>query len=478
MANRTASVMSKPTENSMPRRRRALRKPCEVPAESARASMGTPLTGSRPSGATGNCASAASRTPTWSSAVLAPALPGRRMAARASEVLSSQQPSGWNPYPFLYVGAARSLSEWASSRVASKSRVTEPSVVTGFRPAAQTALRTSARATRMAASSSSSTASTTRNAVGTDATAPKTCGWWRSVTRFERASPPPAMVTARSTSTRPGSWRRRRLHIGASAADKAPVSPESSAISASRRVPACEATPLPSAVTFNGGRDLVAFTWNVPSCLGMLESRNPIFPGQGGFFADLRATNVPANETGGLRAPSRNYGDVRTHLHPRSRRCSSLAYLPGTRRSSRLGLGAQDALSASPYFRSGALRAVGVNARPRVSWFLASGAAFNRRRQGRRPGRQRRSHSRRRGRRGRRRPRRGDFPLGWPVTLPPARSSRSTTAPHHPVGHREDSPPALSAIDGIDLVDVQAVGVVCYKLHPPVNWPATTLSVR
>ncbi len=68
--------------------------------------------------------------------------------------------------------------------------------------------------------------------------------------------------------------------------------------------------------------------------------------------------------------------------------------------------------------------------------------------------------------------------MGWPVTLPPARSSRSTTAPHHPVGHREDSPPALSAIDGIDLVDVQAVGVVCYKLHPPANWPATTLSVR
>src|SRR2546423_2983759 len=56
-----------------------------------------------------------------------------------------------------------------------------------------------------------------------------------------------------------------------------------------------------------------------------------------------------------LSAPSRNYGDVRTHLHPRSRRCSSLAYLPGTRRSSRLALGAQDALSASSYFRSGAL---------------------------------------------------------------------------------------------------------------------------
>ena len=42
--------------------------------------------------------------------------------------------------------------------------------------APHTALRTLDRAARMAASSSSSIASTTRNAVGTDATAPKTPG--------------------------------------------------------------------------------------------------------------------------------------------------------------------------------------------------------------------------------------------------------------------------------------------------------------
>src|SRR5437016_1477258 len=58
------------------------------------------------------------------------------------------------------------------------------------------------------------------------------------------------MLTARSTSTRPGSWRRRRLQIGASAADRASVSPERSAISASSRLPALETTPLPSAVTY------------------------------------------------------------------------------------------------------------------------------------------------------------------------------------------------------------------------------------
>src|SRR5207237_10299375 len=93
-------------------------------------------------------------------------------------------------------------------------------------------------------------ASPPRHAAGTDPTAPKTAGWLRRATRCERASPPLAMVTAKSAITLPGSWRRRRLHIGASASDRASVSPELSAISASRRVPTFEATPLPSAVTF------------------------------------------------------------------------------------------------------------------------------------------------------------------------------------------------------------------------------------
>src|SRR5438128_8313510 len=102
------------------------------------------------------------------------------------------------------------------------------------------------------------------------------------------------MVTARSTSTRPGSWRRLRLHIGASAADRASVSPERSAISASRRLPALETTPLPSVVTFNAGRHLVAFTYYVPSCLGMLESRQPHFPWSRGLFRGLTAHQLSA----------------------------------------------------------------------------------------------------------------------------------------------------------------------------------------
>src|SRR2546425_808593 len=152
----------------------------------------------------------------------------------------------------------------------------------------------------MAARSVSSMASITRNAVGTEATAPKTSACRRRPSRFARASPPPAMVTARSEITLPGSWRRRRLHIGASASDRASVSPERSAISASRRLPAWVATPLPSAVTFNGGRHLVAFTEDVPSFLGFWCLDNPIFPGQEGFFADLLRFHSSANEECGL----------------------------------------------------------------------------------------------------------------------------------------------------------------------------------
>src|SRR5437870_2081246 len=152
----------------------------------------------------------------------------------------------------------------------------------------------------MAARSVSSMASTTRNAVGTEATAPKTSACRRRPSRFARASPPPAMVTARSEITLPGSCRRRRLHVGASASDRASVSPERSAISASRRPPAWVASPLPSAVTFNAGRHLVAFTWYVPSCLGSWRLDNPIFPGQEGFFADLQPFHWTANEGCGL----------------------------------------------------------------------------------------------------------------------------------------------------------------------------------
>src|SRR5438128_9671093 len=122
------------------------------------------------------------------------------------------------------------------------------------------------------------------------------------------------MVTARSEITLPGSWRRRRVHIGASASDRASVSPERSAISASRRLPAWVASPLPSAVTFNAGRHLVAFTWYVPSCLGSWCLDNPIFPGQEGFFADLPPLHSTVNERCGLRRQRRNSPEARSRL--------------------------------------------------------------------------------------------------------------------------------------------------------------------
>ena len=59
----------------------------------------------------------------------------------------------------------------------------------------------------------------TRHAVGSDATAPNRSGWSRSTLRSDRLVPPSATITARSTSTRPGSWAERRWRVGAIAVD-------------------------------------------------------------------------------------------------------------------------------------------------------------------------------------------------------------------------------------------------------------------
>src|SRR5437016_2803739 len=187
----------------------------------------------------------------------------------------------------------------------------------------------------MAARSVSSMASITRNAVGTEATAPKTSACRRRPSRFARASPPPAMVTTRSEITLPGSCRRRRLHIGASASDKASVSPERSAISASRRLPAWVASPLPSAVTFNAGRHLVAFTWYVPSCLGSWCLDNPIFPGQEGFFADLPPLRSTVNERCGLVGPEGCFPSLPIGLPAKLKTAGAELVGPGTSSGSR-----------------------------------------------------------------------------------------------------------------------------------------------
>ena len=51
--------------------------------------------------------------------------------------------------------------------------------------------------------------STTRQAVGVEATGPNSSGWSRKAARSERQSPPSASMTARSRSTAASRWRRR-----------------------------------------------------------------------------------------------------------------------------------------------------------------------------------------------------------------------------------------------------------------------------
>ena len=60
----------------------------------------------------------------WSPAWLLPALPGRRLIANSSVVLSHHTPIGWNPNPPLNVAAACSFSEWQVTSVASTSNTT------------------------------------------------------------------------------------------------------------------------------------------------------------------------------------------------------------------------------------------------------------------------------------------------------------------------------------------------------------------
>jgi hypothetical protein len=76
--------------------------------------------------ACGRCANARSASSTRSAVVLTAALPWRRIPASGSAVPSARSrkaSSGWNPKPPLNVPAALSLSEWASTRVASRSTI-------------------------------------------------------------------------------------------------------------------------------------------------------------------------------------------------------------------------------------------------------------------------------------------------------------------------------------------------------------------
>jgi len=130
-------------------------------------------------------------------------------------VLSHHTPIGWNPNVFLKVGVAWSFSLWAITIVAStSSTTTEPRFVPATRLAgipptaancAQTLRRVRARATWTFASRAAVSSSRQRHTVAGDATAPNTPCWWRSTSMSAIASPPPAIITATSVSTRPRS---------------------------------------------------------------------------------------------------------------------------------------------------------------------------------------------------------------------------------------------------------------------------------
>lgn len=134
----------------------------------------------------------------WSAAVFAPAFPGRSMIAAhcpaPSGPWSNHAVRGWYPNPPLNVGAAPSLAECASTRVASTSITNGLSAlipaVGAFPPARDhTRRRTSPRAASTAASTASASWARvliSRQTVGSEATGPKTSSAQRSRDRSDR----------------------------------------------------------------------------------------------------------------------------------------------------------------------------------------------------------------------------------------------------------------------------------------------------
>ena len=150
------------------------------------------------------------------------------------------------------------LAGTTSSNVASRSKVTDDG--------APPANHASSRACPCARSTASGTQpeDSSRNAVESEATCANRSGWLRSTARSLNASPPSANITARCVSTTPGSRRLRRFTTGPIPAENAAVSPNRSASSARRRVPAWLATPLPSGVTATRTAARVLFTLDMP----------------------------------------------------------------------------------------------------------------------------------------------------------------------------------------------------------------------
>ena len=168
----------KPKENPTPSSRQAAAKVCVAPAESDRASTrGESGSPGRGRACSGNAAIAISRTVTWSAAVFDPALPARSSPASASPPATSGRSrnasNGWNPNVLFHVAAAFSFSLCATVIVASKS-MHSSSDRSGPAPAAHARSLATARAARTAGRWTASTRSSTRHAVGIEATGPKT----------------------------------------------------------------------------------------------------------------------------------------------------------------------------------------------------------------------------------------------------------------------------------------------------------------
>ena len=149
----------------------------------------------------------------------------------------------------------------------------------GVDPAAQARSRAAARTARSRTRCASSTRATARHAVGSEATGPNSLPWSRSPARWVNASPPSAIVTARSASTRPGACRvGNARYVSSSTSVHPAASPVSTVNSRSSSVPARDTNPVPSALTLTRLDRRLLFTYGVPSGSGPVDSQQAHFP--------------------------------------------------------------------------------------------------------------------------------------------------------------------------------------------------------
>jgi hypothetical protein len=183
----------------------------------------------------------------------------------------------------------------------------------GRAPAFQAFSRARARAARNASTNAGSAAiaSMTRKAVAFEATSPNNGSWSRTARRSARQSPPSASITARSRTTRPGSWRPRRSRIPASPRDSAAVSPTRSAASATSAAPAWLTSPSPSGVTSTvNRRSSRVGVGGEPRCLACARSSaRPRPPNRTCPFPSIRLSAGHALVASGASGAGRGRGE-------------------------------------------------------------------------------------------------------------------------------------------------------------------------